>query len=328
MESESWNRRQTAKTTLKWVAAWHSMRVMIHDRAYMRETPYRTRWSITTSLIVINTAVYALGLIGALIWPRGFAEAMSCLALSPDGLARGWVWQVVTFQFLHAGLFHLVINCVMLHFFGRPLEETLGRPFFVRLYFGSGAMGGVLQVACAWAFPAHFGLGGVVGASAGIFGLIAAFALLNREMPITTLIAFVIPLTMRAKYLLVFQALIALLGLLSPASGVAHAAHLGGMVAAIGYLQLRQLAVRSRSKWLQVRPTVVRRELVGATSPRSKGHRQHLTTSTDQLSAADFMSREVDPILDKISAHGIQSLTEREKRILEAARAKMSRSPS
>ncbi len=291
----------------------------------MREGPGGTRWSLTTTLIAINTGVFVLGLIAALIWPQGYGRLFGVLALSPTGLARGWLWQILTFQFLHGSLFHLIINCVVLYFFGRPLEQSLGRPFFLRLYFGSGAVGGILQVALAWIFPGHFGMSGVVGASAGVFGLIAAFALLNRETPITTLIAFVIPVTMRAKYLLVFEALIALLGMLSPGTGVAHAAHLGGMLGAIGYLQLRQLAARSHLRRLRLRPTVIHRELVGAAAPRVRAQRRRQAMDPGPSSGADFMSREVDPILDKISAQGIHSLTEREKKILEAARAKMSR---
>lgn len=192
---------------------------MIQDRAYMREPSYGAPWSVALVLIVINAVVFVLGLIAALAWPRAYGQVLDCLALSPAGLARGWAWQVVTFQFLHGGVLHLVINCVMLYVFGRPIEETLGRALFLRLYLSSGVFGGVLQVLCTLLFPAHFGLGGVVGASAGVFGVIAAFAMLNREMPITTLIAFIIPVTMRAKYLLAFEAGIALLGMLILGAG-------------------------------------------------------------------------------------------------------------
>lgn len=106
---------------------------------------------------------------------------------------------------------------------------------------------------------------------------------------------------------------------------MAHAAHLGGMLAALGYLQLRQLAVRSRLRWLRVRPVAASRELVGAATVRSSGRGHRQAAHTEGVSAADFMSQEVDPILDKISAQGIHSLTDREKRILEMARAKMNR---
>lgn len=291
----------------------------------MREQAFRSPWSLTLILIVVNAAVYALGLVAALAAPAAARRALTYLALSPEGLAQGWVWQLLTFQFLHGGPLHLLLNCAMLYVFGRPLEAMLGRPLLLRLYVTSGIAGGLLQVACAWMFPAHFGLGGVVGASAGVFGLIAAFAALNREAPITTLVAFIIPVTMRAKYLLLVELIVAVLFMLGPPDGVAHAAHLGGMLGALAYLQIRHLAVRSRLRWPRLRPAAAPRELVAAAAPHAPGRRQRQVEAAPQISAAEFMAREVDPILDKISAHGIHSLTEREKRILELARARMNR---
>jgi len=100
---------------------------------------------------------------------------------------------------------------------------------------------------------------------------------------------------------------------------MAHAAHLGGILAGFAYLRWGSLAeklfVRRR-----VRPRP--RELMKVHLPKSGGW--HKSESED-VPPGEFISREVDPILDKISAHGIQSLTPRERKILEAARAKMER---
>jgi len=286
----------------------------------MRETPFGARWSATVILILANAVVFGMQLLAGVVWGSALLERY--LALYPDGLARGWVWQLFTFQFLHGGILHLVINCAMLYMFGRPLEAALGRASFLRLYFGSGTVGGLVQAACALTFPDHFGYGPVVGASAGVFGLIAAFAWLNRDMPITTLIAFIIPVTMKAKYLLVVEAVLAIFGLLGNASGIAHGAHLGGLLVGLAYAQLVVLG-RPRFGWRRVRPAAPRRELVGTHAPGPRLWQRRATSAPDELPAADFISKEVDPILEKISSHGIQSLTERERRILELARTRM-----
>lgn len=321
----------------KTAAGRYALRTMLYDRQYMREEPYRTRWALSTILVLANVAVFALELL-ARLYPEGALNlVMGYLPLHPADLARGWVWQLVTFQFLHAGPFHLLINCAMLYMFGRGLEHTLGPRRFLALYFVSGVCGGLLQAACSWSFPRHFGAGATVGASAGVFGLIAAFAALNRETRITTLLAFIIPISMKAKYLLIVEAVIAVLGMLERQSGVAHAAHLGGMLAALAFLQADRywyrLSLPRRGPRLAAPPEP---ELVIAS--RYRARREDPSTSTTAGSPpappappapptppADFISREVDPILEKISAHGIQSLTERERRILEQARARITR---
>jgi membrane associated rhomboid family serine protease len=194
---------------------------MLEDRSYMRESPYQSRWSASLVLVIANAVVYGIKVILDLTSGPANNLLMRYCALSPVDLTQGWVWQLLTFQFLHGSPLHLILNCAMLWIFGRPIEDTLGRKTFLKLYFLSGSLGGFAQVGCSWLFPAHFGYGPVVGASAGIFGLIAAFAALNWERPITTLVAFIIPVTMKAKYLVLVFAIIGILGLLEPHSGYA-----------------------------------------------------------------------------------------------------------
>jgi hypothetical protein len=102
-------------------------------------------------------------------------------------------------------------------------------------------------------------------------------------------------------------------------SDVAHAAHLGGMLFGIFFIRYAL-----DWHWPRLRlPRPKARPLVRVQSDKTV----YLSKSNpiEDLPAEEFLSREVDPILDKISAHGIQSLTERERRILEAARAKMAK---
>lgn len=297
---------------------------MLEDRSYMRGSSSHSQWSASIILVIVNTIVFVLQLATGLSGNLKIKSfMMSYLALSPDHLANGWVWELITYQFLHGGPLHLIINCAMLWMFGTAIESNLGKQTFLKLYFSSGVIGGLLQVACSWIFRQHFGMHPVVGASSGIFGLIAAYAALNWETPITTLLAFIIPVTMRAKYLILVLAIIACLGLLEPNSQIAHAAHLGGLLGGLGFVYFLVLGGNRLFPWRRLKPRVRPQELVRVRSPKHSFWQKQKNVVDEELPPAEFISKEVDPILDKISAHGIQSLTTRERQILEAARAKM-----
>jgi hypothetical protein len=165
----------------------------------------------------------------------------------------------------------------------------------------------------------------VVGASAGLFGLIAAFAGLFPHQRLTLLLFFVLPITLTARTLLIASAAIAVLGLLLASDNVAHGAHLGGMLAGFVYIRWGSNLRIHFSNWRPLQSRQRKRELVRAAAVRGRPWR---TTAPDievELPPEDFISKEVDPILDKISTHGIQSLTDRERKILEAARKKMAK---
>jgi membrane associated rhomboid family serine protease len=291
---------------------------------------------MTTILLVTLVACFlAQNIIGAI--PGGRA-LIGGLALRREGLAEGKVYELITFQFLHGGVWHLLGNMIGLYFFGRAVEALLGSRGMLALYLVSGTVGGLLQMGLAFIFHNqshdYFGAS-VVGASAGVFGLIAAFAINAPEEPITLLLFFVLPVTFPAKVLLWGEGGIALFGVLEPfmsnpvsgtsgpiSPGIAHAAHLGGMLTGIAWILWRHSS-SSLAFW---RPFVRRRALrrdsasLSPKRPARSGRRK-----AEELPPAEFISREVDPILEKISAHGIHSLTERERQILEAARSKMAK---
>lgn len=290
---------------------------MLEDRSYMREPSFRSGRSAAVMLLIANAAVFILQL--ALMhyhWP-----VYRYFALSLEGLKHGYAWQLVTYQFLHAGWIHLILNCWMIYVFGRPLEESLGKRAFLALYFSSGILGGMVQALCAISFGSHFSAT-VLGASAGAFGLMAAYATLSPERTLTLLLFFILPLSLKAKYLLLFGAIIALVGMIFPTDNIAHAAHLGGMIAGIFFVKH---AINWRWTWpwhrhQRTRPQSPRKLVkVAADAAFWRGK----TLDADDLPKDEFLAREVDPILDKISAHGIHSLTDRERRILEKARSKV-----
>jgi membrane associated rhomboid family serine protease len=288
-------------------------------------TPYRPGWSMTTILLVTLVVCFVAQNLTEGLRPGWI---MKWLALSAYGLSQGRVYQLITFQFLHGGFWHLLGNMIGLYFFGRAVESLLGSRGMLALYLVSGTVGGLFQVALGFAFPQIFGAA-VVGASAGVFGLIAAFAVNAPDDPITLLLFFILPVTFPAKVLLWAEGLIALVGILGPlchadifGPGVAHAAHLGGMLTGIAWIRW-QLAAPSFEFWRPfARRKAARRELANPVPKRAwRGARR----KSEEIPSAEFISREVDPILEKISAQGIHSLTERERQILEAARSKMAK---
>jgi membrane associated rhomboid family serine protease len=299
---------------------------MLDDRSYMR-APDRPAWSMTKILLVSLVVCFLLqSLLEGLKGPRW---VMEWLALSSYGIAHGRFYQLLTFQFLHGGFLHLLMNMIGLYFFGRAMEDMLGSRGMLKLYLLSGVAGGLFQVGLAFAVPAKF-WPPVVGASAGIFGLIAAFATRVPDQPITWLIFFILPVTFKARVLLIIAACFALAGVLGPllasptlGGGIAHGAHLGGMLAGIVWIRWGLWQRPALNFW---RPFWRRHQPRRAPS-RTASRRPWRSTAAknEDLPPAEFISREVDPILEKISAYGIHSLTERERQILEAARSKMAR---
>jgi len=283
----------------------------------MREPTSDWRFSATVTLIILLVVAF---LLQQTISPNFVAKY---LALNLEGLKRGFVWQLITFQFLHGGILHLLFNCIALFSFGRMVEATIDKARFLALYFLSGIVGGLFQVLLAWISPAYFG-GSVVGASAGVFGVVAAFATLAPEQVITMLLFFVIPVNMRAKMLLYGSLALAVLGIVFSqqlGAGVAHGAHLGGIL--MGAAFIKYSGRLPERLWNPFERQRRKRELVKAVS--IKIPKWPAAEGPGELTEAEFISREVDPILDKISQHGIQSLTERERKILEAAKNRMAK---
>jgi membrane associated rhomboid family serine protease len=296
---------------------------MLEDRQYMRQAPTERRRSATTWLLIANVAAFLLEclLYGSYPPSLGHSSILDYLALSPAGIRHGFVWQLVTFQFMHSGLWHLGVNCWVIYMFGLALEDVLGRQRFLALYFFSGVVGGVVQTVLGFLAPHGQFAASVIGASAGALGLLAAYATLNPELPLVLIFP---PMSIRAKYLLWFFVGLAAFGMVFPVDNLANAAHLGGIVGGV-------LFVRAVLDWnwhwprfRRARPAPARRKDQDPFQTRTLWP-PALEGPDDAPPADDFVSREVDPILDKISAHGIQSLTERERRILEKARARMAR---
>ncbi len=192
---------------------------------------------VAMALIVLNIFVFLVEP-GVRDAAHGIFERR--YSLSVAGLRAGYWWQFVTFQFLHGNWLHLVTNLVLLHSMGPVLETTLGRRRFLLLYMGSGVVGGLAHAGASLAWPARFGTP-VVGASAGLCGLLAALGYLYADDRVRGLFLFVIPFEVKAKVLLFLAGLVSMVGTVLPFGRVAHFAHLGGLVGGLMVLQLMRI---------------------------------------------------------------------------------------
>jgi membrane associated rhomboid family serine protease len=158
--------------------------------------------------------------------------------LSPDAvLKRFWIWQPVTYLFLHSGPAHILFNMLALWMFGVELERLWGRTFFLKYYFVAG-VGAAATTLFLSLVPTGFGdllwNTVTVGASGAIYGLLLAYALYFPDRPIFVMALFPVP----AKYFVLIMGGFALMSSVGGnQGGVANTAHLGGLV--FGYLYLK-----------------------------------------------------------------------------------------
>jgi membrane associated rhomboid family serine protease len=182
------------------------------------------------ALVVANVAVFVVSLaVPAITLSFGLRPA--------DIFGSLRIWQPVTYMFLHAGIFHILFNMLALWMFGVELERTWGSRYFLKYYFICGVGAAMTTVLLSF-MPGTFGeqlyYSLTIGASGAVYGVLLAYAMYFPNRPIYMYFVFPIP----AKY---FVAIIGAISLLSsmggPGSGIAHATHLGGLLA--GYLYLK-----------------------------------------------------------------------------------------
>jgi membrane associated rhomboid family serine protease len=196
-------------------------------------------------LILINAAVFFLLTVLQAFTPSLGGVLFYILSLVPAWVMRGGLWQLVTYSFLHVGLFHILFNMLALWMFGAQLEMDWGKNKFLEFYFFC-----VVGAALTTVAVSYTGLGGVtpltntVGASGGVLGILMAFGLLYGDQEI---MLFPIPISIRAKYFVagvVFIELISAINAAGPGRGqnVAYVAHLGGLL--FGFLYVKYMPRR------------------------------------------------------------------------------------
>jgi len=193
---------------------------------------------VTKALLIANGIAFVLQwLLGNatfepfMLWPLGDTT------FDPFAPAQNFLpWQLVTYSFLHGNLMHLLFNMLALLMFGAPLEYTWGNKRFATYYFTCVVGAGLCQlVVASWALSQGEGAYPTVGASGGVFGLLLAYGMLFPHQRVMLLIP---PIPMKARTLvIVYGAIELLLGVTGTQPGVAHFAHLAGML--FGWLLIR-----------------------------------------------------------------------------------------
>ena len=253
-----------------------------------------TRW--VRILLIANALVFLLTV------AVGRDLIFEFFAFSPGRLADR-PWGMVTYMFVHAGLWHLLMNLLFIFFFGPPLEERWGSDMFIKFYLVCG-LGGVLL---SFAFSGAT----IVGASAACYGIMLAFAMAWPEQPVYIWGMFPV----RVKWLVAFLVALSFVSAIGPArDGVAHLAHLGG--AAAGFLLVKSGWMPSYGGgWSVVGRARRQRD--------DRGGSGRITAAFEARKARQRAAREhaeldkVDAVLDKISAEGIDSLTADERKLLD-----------
>jgi membrane associated rhomboid family serine protease len=185
---------------------------------------------ITQALLLINVAAFCIDYFLGSWFTRLFA-------LWP--VANGFLpWQLVTYAFLHGSITHLFFNMLGLWMFGSELERLWGPKRFLQFYFASVLTAALTQL--LFSFLSH-AIYPTVGASGGLFGLLLAFGMMFPNRIIMPLFP---PIPMKAKiFVAIFGGLELLFGVTGTMEGVAHFAHLGGMLG--GFLMIRYWQGRS-----------------------------------------------------------------------------------
>jgi membrane associated rhomboid family serine protease len=241
----------------------------------------------------VKTLLIANGIVFLFQWVAG-QQFILLFGLVPQHFWKNFhVWQVVTYMFLHGGIWHILLNMYALWLFGSELEATWGEREFYKYYFITGVGAGLLTV-----ITSPNSLIPTIGASGAIFGILIAFGMLFPDRIIY--LNFFFPI--KAKYLVILFGIFELLSSFRHTSdGIAHFAHLGGMV--IGFLYLkgdwRFQSLFQRLKSSKPKITVRR--------------------TAEKKKKREDIQAEVDRILFKISKEGMDSLTEEEQEILDEA---------
>lgn len=247
-------------------------------------------------LLMINLGVFLVQLV--------FDQRGGWLSLTLGATVEGW-WQIyryITFQFLHGGYWHIIMNMLGLYLLGSPLEQHWGSRRFLGFYLGCGVFAGIAYVAMSAAVNADPRVP-IIGASGGVFGILLACAIL---FPQFRLIFLFFPVPIRLAAIIIFGGMIFLV-LGSIGSGVrtsqfwSEIAHLGGAVAAALYI------------WLLPKFTEMRLKRASDPTKTNSGswRRKMEKQAAEQV--------ELDRILAKIHDAGIQSLTKKEQKLLRDA---------
>ena len=266
-----------------------------------KPSPITLRWThrpriVLLGLIGLNVAVFVTQLFLDAYQP-GFVRQY--LALSDEGLRSAYGWQFITAAFLHDGPWHLLGNMFLLYLLGRDVESIVGQRQFLFLYL-TGTLAG--ELGHLFLMPGNSAL---LAASGGPAAVLLAYAAILPELELTSMIFFLLPVRLKAKHLGYGAFALAILGIVFDRTAtVAHSSFLGGCLAGWFYAHLLGFG----------RPSILQRAL-----HQRRADAERIRAMTPE----QFIAEEIDPLLDKISREGIDSLTRSERKLLAKAPEKI-----
>lgn len=225
------------------------------------------------------------------------------LALDGAGIHAGDYWRFFTFPLIHHDPLHLLASMLLLFFAGREVEPIVGARHFTAIFLGGIIVGGLTQWLVMPEFP-------ITGVAAGAVAVFAAYATILPELEVVVHLLFVLPLRLRAKYLA-----LALVGL----SAVCWLTFTVPVIGPLGMI------VASFYAWVYAQQLGFGNQL---SIQRSIFEKRQRVARLERMSPEQFLTTEIDPILEKISAHGMRSLTRAERKILQQGSGKVSGKPA
>jgi len=254
--------------------------------------------SMVMWLLIINCVVFVLN--GILMHGTRVPDWMVPILLGQFSVDKavygGQVWRFVTYQFLHGGFMHILFNMIGLYFFGPLMEQWWGSKRFLVFYLLCGVVGALPMIVFVLAnvFPAQLGL---VGASGALYGVLIGAATLFPNQRVQLLIP---PIPMSLRTMAIVFLAISFLSVVAGSNDGGNAAHLAG--AALGFYLVKRPGMLNWADRL---------------SPEAIQEGYNKGRYEKKLKQEQASREEVDRILAKVSEKGIQSLSKREKKILQ-----------
>lgn len=270
---------------------------------------------IVMRLILINVVVFVIALLVSVFClllqlPDPVDYIIKEFLMLPSSLKTlaYTPWSIISYMFLHSGIFHILFNMLVLFWFGNLFVEYLGKQKFIYTYFLTGIAGGLFYVLCYNIFPYFENsveTSKALGASAAVMGIVFATATLLPDY--TIVLAIFGPV--RLKFIAFFYLLIDLVGISSSNAG-GHLAHIGG--ALFGFIIIKQLQKGNDFTKLPIKMV----ESIQKLFKPNKMKVVHKSTININKNKNIVSQEEIDKILDKISQHGYEKLSAKEKEIL------------
>jgi membrane associated rhomboid family serine protease len=266
-----------------------------------RQTPPFARvWSYQRPAGVLILVAMLTGWAAAqgVMWWLDIDSMRNGLLLDATGIRAGEYWRFVSYQVVHSGALHFFATMLALYFAGREVEPIIGRRHVIGLFLTANLIGG----AVAWSVEPVIG---IHGGSAGAAAMLAAYATILPELEHRFRLFWLVPVRFHTRHAVLLLLLAA--GWCVHARGLQEVGPAGVITGAVlGWFWARLLGF-GRLLWFQ----------------RAACDRDAIERRRERMSAEEFISAEVDPILEKIARSGLRSLTRAERRLLDLAKEKI-----